>query len=93
MKQPKAKPKTVSKKKPLSLRWIVLLIIGLVVAAGFVPVDARTVEGCPGSGIGSTRRLHLILGDSIDKAIEERPVYSSPDVGCPAGTHYKLYVL
>ena len=73
--------------------YICAVLVALVFMAGFlIPLDSyTTTQGCPVETT-STRRLHMILGDSLQEA-KQGDVQLSPNVGCSDNTKHILYLL
>lgn len=65
----------------------------LLVLAGFlIPIGSyTTTKGCL-SDKTPTKRLNLILGDSLDE-VKKRDVEPPPNAGCSLHARYVLYVL
>ncbi len=75
------------KKYPYIGIFMLLIVIGW-----FLPIDNyTTTKGCPTEPT-PTKRLHLILGDSIQE-IENGDIDPPPNVGCSENTKYVLYIL
>ncbi len=74
-------------------RYVLIgLIVVLLVVGWFLPIDNyTTTKGCPTEPT-PTKRLHLILGDSIQE-IKNGDIEPPPNVGCSANTKFVLYFL
>lgn len=72
---------------------IISITVALVLSGGLlIPLDSyTTTKGCP-SEPTPTQRLHLIMGDSIEK-IKRSDTEPPPNVGCAANTKFILYTL
>jgi hypothetical protein len=70
----------------LILPLLVIIILGFLVPLG----SYTTIRGCP---VDPTpiKRLHLILGDSLDK-IRQNDVAPPPNAGCSINTKFVLYL-
>jgi hypothetical protein len=72
---------------------LILIIAALVIAAlgFFVPLATyMTTQGCSIDPTPS-RRLHLLLGQSIN-TVREKDVPSASNAGCSINTNYVLYL-
>lgn len=74
-------------------KYIVIGLILMLLAVGwFLPIGSYTTKkGCWVDPI-EHKRLHLILGDSIDE-IKKRDVEPQPNMGCSFNATYVLYLL
>lgn len=71
---------------------IATVIVALLLLGFFVPLGSyTTTKGCR-TDIVPTNRLHLILGDSIER-IKNNDVEPQANVGCSINTKYVLYLL